>query len=336
MARSISVKELAEGGQYIFYAIATTELVVVLLVAPAATAGAICLDRARGNLTHMLATELTSSEIVLGKLAARLLPVAALVMATIPVLALAGLLGGVIFEAIVSLTLITLAVAIFGCALALAISVRATKAHEVLMAVYAVESIWILSPLVAFVFGSARAPTWLAAINPFVLAWAPHAWPGYAGWGWVAGVLAGIMTISAGLAGYAVLRVRAEATREGASSVSRMAAWLGRMHGLLFWWRPAPSLDKDPVLWREWRRGASVAIGADRLGSLHCALDRRPSLRDRGDCGRRREWQRYSHCGQRHACDIWLSFGQPVRADGARGRASPWQPRRPFDDTTAH
>ena len=44
LARSISVKDLAEGGQYIFYAIATAQLVVVLLVAPAATAGAICLD----------------------------------------------------------------------------------------------------------------------------------------------------------------------------------------------------------------------------------------------------------------------------------------------------
>ena len=102
-----------------------------LLVAPAATAGAICLDRARGTLTHMLVTELADTEIVLGKLAARLLPVVALVAATIPVLALSGLLGGVIFEAILSLTLITLALALFGCTLALAFSVRATKTHEV-------------------------------------------------------------------------------------------------------------------------------------------------------------------------------------------------------------
>ena len=147
-AGTISIKDLAEGGQYFFYAIATTQLAVVLLVAPAATAGAICLDRARGNLTHMLVTDLADGEIVLGKLAARFLPVVGLVAATIPVLALSGLLGGVIFEAILALTLITLALAAFGCALALAISVRATKTHEVLMAVYAIESLWILSPIV--------------------------------------------------------------------------------------------------------------------------------------------------------------------------------------------
>jgi ABC-type transport system involved in multi-copper enzyme maturation permease subunit len=153
---SISIKQLAEGGEYFFYAISTTQLMVVLLVAPAATAGAICLDRARGNLTHMLVTELADAEIVLGKLAARLLPVVALVAATIPVLALSGLLGGIIFEAIVSLTLITLVLAIFGCALALAISVRATKTHEVLMAVYGVESLWVLSPLVWEILSSTR------------------------------------------------------------------------------------------------------------------------------------------------------------------------------------
>ncbi len=183
-AGTISIKDLAEGGQYFFYAIATTQLAVVLLVAPAATAGAICLDRARGNLTHMLVTDLADGEIVLGKLAARFLPVVGLVAATIPVLALSGLLGGVIFEAILALTLITLALAVFGCALALAISVRATKTHEVLMAVYAIESLWILGPIVWEFLASTNViagnvQTGIADVNPFVLAWAPYAWPSY-------------------------------------------------------------------------------------------------------------------------------------------------------------
>ena len=83
----------------------------------------------RGNLTHMLVTDLSSTEIVLGKLAARLVPVFALMAATVPVLALAGLLGGVIIDAILALTLITVVLAVFGCALAMAVSVRATRTH---------------------------------------------------------------------------------------------------------------------------------------------------------------------------------------------------------------
>ncbi len=121
----------------------------------------------------MLVTDLTDSEIVLGKLAARLLPVFALVTATVPVLALAGLLGGIIIEAIATLTLITFAVAIFGCALALAFSVRATKVHEVLMAVYGIEAVWILGSFVWVLLQevglSTGPPEWYLNINPFVL-----------------------------------------------------------------------------------------------------------------------------------------------------------------------
>ena len=75
-----------------------TTLIVLGLVglaAPAATAGAICLDKARGNLTLLFATDLTDAEIVLGKLAARLVPVLGLIACAAPVLALATLFGGV-------------------------------------------------------------------------------------------------------------------------------------------------------------------------------------------------------------------------------------------------
>jgi hypothetical protein len=64
---------------------------------------------------------------VLGKLAARLLPELALVAATAPVLALAGLLGGIVLEAIATLIVVTVALAVFCSALALAFSVRATR-----------------------------------------------------------------------------------------------------------------------------------------------------------------------------------------------------------------
>src|SRR4051794_11221032 len=39
---------------------------------PAAAAGAVCHDRSRGGLTHLLVTDLSDGEIILGKLAARL------------------------------------------------------------------------------------------------------------------------------------------------------------------------------------------------------------------------------------------------------------------------
>ncbi len=256
---SLPIQELASLGRSFYIAIATMQLVLVLIVAPAATAATICLDRARGTLTHMLVTDLTDSEIVLGKLAARLAPVLALVASTVPVLAIAGLLGGVVIEAIATLTLITLVLALFGCTLALAISVRASKTHEVLMAVYGIEAVWILGPVVWLILeetGVAGAvPAWVWAVNPFVLAWTPYSWPQDVSAWWLAAILGGELVLSAGQAVYAVLRLRAEVTNGAERGLTRLSSWLGRAHARLSARRPAPSLDDDPVLWREWRRG---------------------------------------------------------------------------------
>ena len=50
----LTISQLAQVGESFFYAIAGTQLVLVLLAAPAYTAGAVCLDKARGTLTHVL------------------------------------------------------------------------------------------------------------------------------------------------------------------------------------------------------------------------------------------------------------------------------------------
>jgi ABC-type transport system involved in multi-copper enzyme maturation permease subunit len=257
-AGSYSIRVLASLGEDFYYAIATVQLAAVLLVAPAATAGAICVDRARGTLTHMMLTDLHDVEIVLGKLAARLLPVFALVATTVPVLALAGLLGGIIIEAIVTLTLITIALAVLGCALALALSVRATKVHEVLMAVYGIEVIWIFGPLVWTILEEMGVPygppDWWIESNPFFLAWAPYTSPGVVGMAVYFWVLGAAILVSAALIAYAVLRLRSAATMGSGSRARRAASWISRARQWVEVRRPGPSLDDDPVLWCEWRR----------------------------------------------------------------------------------
>jgi ABC-type transport system involved in multi-copper enzyme maturation permease subunit len=259
---SITFQQLAQIGEYFFYAISTTQLIAVILIAPAVTAGAVCLDRARGNLTHMLTTDLSSSEIVLGKLAARLVRVLALVATTVPVLALAGLLGGIIFESILSLLVVTLGLALLGCTLALAISVRATKTHEVLMMVYGILAVWILSPAIWEMLAGPgflpRVPQWLVAINPFVIAWMPYIEPNVTSYQLVAFLVAFVaatLLLSSIHVVYAVRRLRADMTLVERPRQPWLGARLARVSERLLWWRPGPSLDNDPVLWREWRRG---------------------------------------------------------------------------------
>jgi ABC-type transport system involved in multi-copper enzyme maturation permease subunit len=132
-----TVQAQAEIGRLLCGAITATQMAIVLVAAPAATAGAICLDRARGTLAHMLVTDLSSTEIVLGKLAARMMHVLGMLFCVLPVLSLVALLGGIDQPLVTGALLVTLGAAVTGCAASLALSTWGTKTHEVLLVTYA-------------------------------------------------------------------------------------------------------------------------------------------------------------------------------------------------------
>src|SRR5262245_38161593 len=92
--RPLSINDYAEMGNPFAAVVLTTQLAVIMLAAAGATAGAVCVDKSRGNLTLMLTTDLRSAEIVLEKISARLLPLMVLITASLPLLAIATMLGG--------------------------------------------------------------------------------------------------------------------------------------------------------------------------------------------------------------------------------------------------
>ena len=136
-------------GEQTYRTFVVIELTLVLLVAPAVTAGAVCLDKARGTLDHMLATDLSNAEIVLGKLAVRLIPVLGLIACTLPVTALTGLLGGIDPLAMVGSFLVAIGCAVLGCSLAMTLSVYGRKTHEVLIMTYMILFVWLMAPVLA-------------------------------------------------------------------------------------------------------------------------------------------------------------------------------------------
>jgi ABC-type transport system involved in multi-copper enzyme maturation permease subunit len=248
-------REYAALGESYFYAIIGVELTLVMLAAPAATAGAICVDRARGTLTHMLVTELSDAEIVLGKLAARLLPVLGLVACTWPVLSICSLLGGIDPKALSLAFAIILAVALLGCTMALALSVWARKPHEVVLVTY---TFWIFVLLLWPIWLALSRgglvgppPPWTLVANPHYLAFAPYTVPGRMDFWDYFGFFAATLGAYGVLIVLAVRRMRPVACRGNAEDR------IGPRFGLLARvtrWLPGPSLDRDPVLWREWHR----------------------------------------------------------------------------------
>jgi ABC-type transport system involved in multi-copper enzyme maturation permease subunit len=245
----VTIRKLAQVGDSFFYAIVGTQLVLVLLAAPAYTAGAICLDKARGTLAHMLVTDLSAAEIVLGKLGSRLLPILGLVLAGLPILALATLLGGIDTGALFGGFLVTLGVAVVGCALALALSVWGNKPHEVLIGTYAVAAVALLAlpawKLLTANWPLGPTPTWLEKSNPFWLAFAPYLRSGGAAFEDYLTFLGACLGLSALLTLLAALTLRRAATRESGRRPRRRGGLLGRQPRL------GPSLDFNPALWRE-------------------------------------------------------------------------------------
>lgn len=256
----MTVQAQAELGESFYTAIVSTQFVLLLLAAPAATAGAICLDKARGSLTHLLATDLSNTEIILGKLAARLTPILGLTASALPALALGTLLGGVDPNALTGAFLLSVGVSILGCSLALFFSVWGTKLHDVLMATYAVLIVWVLAGPLLWFFSMLgvwpwRVPTWLNLTNPFWLAFAVSWRSGQVDLTQDLRFLGACLGVSAVLISLAVLRLRAAALNQSGRPTAPWR-WNVRFGApklpLPGWLRP--ELDPNPVLWREWQR----------------------------------------------------------------------------------
>ena len=264
---NVSIQTLASYGRQLFLTTVIIELSLVLFVAPAATAGAVCLDKARGTLDHMLATDLSNAEIVLGKLGVRLIPVLGLIVCLLPLSALTSLLGGIDPVALFGSFLTAVGCAVLGCSLAMALSVWGRKTHEVLMVTYLLLIVWLCGPFLVMLLAYAMAgPTpasvmrdfqeWIELTNPFVLVNALYNSPGKTGITTFLGFLLSCLCVSGLFVALAAFRVRAVALKQAgrASAPSRRPfglgfsrpAWLPRL--------PGPPLDGNPVLWREWQR----------------------------------------------------------------------------------
>src|SRR5579864_845459 len=255
--RPATLQAMAKVGEGFFYALTGIQVSLVLLAAPAAAAGAVCMDRARGTLLHMLVTDLSDAEIVLGKLGARLTPIFGMIACGVPVAALAALLGGIDFGALAGAFAVTLALTVFGCVLALAISVWAARTHEVLMAVYVIEGLWLLALPIWWLLSRGvagpSAPAWLEKANPYALVFAPYTKPGFVSAVDYQVFVGVVLALSALLVALTILKLRpvvVEQSGRPEKAGRRLPERLARLFPTL----TGPSLDGNAVLWREWHR----------------------------------------------------------------------------------
>jgi ABC-type transport system involved in multi-copper enzyme maturation permease subunit len=259
----LTIQEMALLGQGIFRTFAITQGLAVCFLTPAIVAGVISDEKQRKTLHDLLASRLTSGEIVLGKLAARLLHVGVFLTVGVPVMSLMSLFGGVAPESIVLVYAGTCTTVFFLAALSVLVSTYARRSRDAISLVYILELGWLFVPsLTTFLMPRGGWP-WnrvYSAIEP-VNNWVRWSSPielllnaarGSSSsavfldaFAWMAGLQLGYGTLFV-LWSVARLRPVYRKSGEGGRWLSRVAR--GRRSGRLL---PRPECGGDAMLWKE-------------------------------------------------------------------------------------
>jgi ABC-type Na+ efflux pump permease subunit len=102
LSTQVSPGTLARFSQQMAFIFLFVQALAIILLTPPCMAGAIAEERERGSLPLLLTSLLTTREILLGKLLARLAPLIEMLLAGIPVMALLLLLGGVSWQFLIA------------------------------------------------------------------------------------------------------------------------------------------------------------------------------------------------------------------------------------------
>ncbi len=104
--------DVARFGSMLFQILAPLQLTLAIFFSSLLAAAGVAQEKDRRTLVLLLLTNLTNSELVLGKLLASLLNVLVLLAAALPLFMLSALLGGVSFSQIARVFAVTLATAV--------------------------------------------------------------------------------------------------------------------------------------------------------------------------------------------------------------------------------
>jgi ABC-type transport system involved in multi-copper enzyme maturation permease subunit len=130
-----------------FCGIAIGQELLALALTPALVAGVVADEKQRKTLHYLLASQLTSSEIVIGKLMVRMLYLVVLLGVSLPVLSLLVLLGGIDPMLVLLACAATFSTAWFLAALSIWVSTIAKRVREAFFIAYGLEGIWLCAPL---------------------------------------------------------------------------------------------------------------------------------------------------------------------------------------------
>lgn len=164
----------ATAGRAIFQWLLFFMLLLVCFIVPGITAGAISGERERQTLVALQLTLLRPRSIVVGKLLASLAFVVLLIMASLPLVTVPFLVGGVSMPEVMKGLVMVLATALTLACLSLACSALLRRTQAATVVAYGITLALVLGTLLVYGAqqfprrgGEARPDPWVLALNPF-------------------------------------------------------------------------------------------------------------------------------------------------------------------------
>jgi ABC-type transport system involved in multi-copper enzyme maturation permease subunit len=266
---TITIDKAAEFAFNTFATFAVVQLITILVLIPALFGGAIADEKQRKTLHYLMASRLSSFEIVVDKVLGRAPHVAVFLALGLPVVCLLGLIGGVAPEYVVVAYVGTFATATMAVALTVLVSTLARRVRQAVLIAYVLVLAWQFVPIIVYGAGSRLYPvtyrwiepivTWVGATSPlYVFAITTMRMGRFGGWNafaveqfaWMVGLQLGS---AAFLILLAVWRLRPAFRRHEATQPRRK--WFeGREKARKVrdprWW-DRPECGDDAMAWKE-------------------------------------------------------------------------------------
>ncbi|MBY0589418.1 ABC transporter permease subunit [bacterium] len=162
-----------------YHAFTSVQLFVALFLTPAFVAAAIPQEKERRTIEYLFVSDLRSREIVLGKLLARVMNLLMILLVGVPVVALAGLFGGVNYLSLLANTAATIMVMLSVAGLSMLVSIYSSTTRQSLFNTYAIlMGFSVLGPLMATLGVEGLREL-------FLIFWPSQAWQPFAEPRWV-------------------------------------------------------------------------------------------------------------------------------------------------------
>ncbi len=167
----LTIREMAVFAQRLFQTFTLAQFLTIVVLTPALVAPVIAAEKSRKTLHYLLSSRLTGVEIVLGKLAARLLLLVVLVAVGLPVLCLLSLFGGIDEELTIRTYAALGALTVFLGGLSILVSTLATEPRRAIFHAYAMLAFLAIAPTMIYFLMVPLGPIRHALINGLWTIW---------------------------------------------------------------------------------------------------------------------------------------------------------------------